>query len=200
MAQNPWAVESLQAFYFLKCPECNFDTKEENLFENHATKNHSLSFVLFNKKSVNEDFETIDIKEEPLTHYDTQISHNNKKSSTYNQISPIGCITEENSMLIVPELESHVNEYELEDFERDIDNSEIENYSTEDATIGSNLIVHELKNHKVNFGADNTKYKNKQAETEKIVTDTESKEQRGENSDFLFLGQTVSADILASYF
>ena len=65
MAQNPWAVESLQSFYYLKCPECNYDTKEEKLFENHATENHPLSLVLFDKKSVKKDFDTIDIKEEP---------------------------------------------------------------------------------------------------------------------------------------
>ena len=81
MAHNPWKVESIQDFYFLKCPECNFDTKEENSFENHATVNHPLSFVLFDKKSINEDFDTIDIKEEPLFLYDTQISHDDEKSS-----------------------------------------------------------------------------------------------------------------------
>ena len=65
MAQNPWAVESLQSFYYLKCPECNYDTKEEKSFENHATENHPLSLVLFDKKSVKKDFDTINIKEEP---------------------------------------------------------------------------------------------------------------------------------------
>ena len=65
MAQNPWAVESIQAFYFLKCPECDFDTKEDNIFEYHATENHPLSFALFDKKSVKKDFDPIDIKEEP---------------------------------------------------------------------------------------------------------------------------------------
>ena len=47
MDQNPWAVESLQSFYFLKCPECDFDTKEENSFENHATENHPLLGTIF---------------------------------------------------------------------------------------------------------------------------------------------------------
>ena len=176
MAENPWAVESLQAFYFLKCPECSFDTKEENLFENHATENHPLSFVFFDKKSVNKDFDTIDIKEEPLSHYDTQISRNNEKSSTHNQILPLSSITEDNSMLIVPELESYVNEYALEDFERDINNSETENYSTDDAIIGNNLMIcppelKNLKDHKINFGADNDiKCKEKQPDTDIIVT------------------------------
>ena len=58
MAQNPWAVDSIKAFYFLKCPECDFDTKEENSFETHATKNHPQSFALFVKKCVVQDFDT----------------------------------------------------------------------------------------------------------------------------------------------
>ena len=48
-ADNPWQVESIEAFYFLKCPECNFFTKEDKTFYNHAVENHSLSFVLFGK-------------------------------------------------------------------------------------------------------------------------------------------------------
>ena len=49
MDGNPWMVESLQDFSFLKCPECAFDTQEEDTFEDHATENHPLSFVLFGK-------------------------------------------------------------------------------------------------------------------------------------------------------
>ena len=44
---NPWQVESIQDFSFLKCPECIFDTKTEDIFRNHATENHPLSLVLF---------------------------------------------------------------------------------------------------------------------------------------------------------
>ena len=47
---NPWQVESIEAFVCLKCPECEFDTKEENCFQDHATENHPLSFVFFGKK------------------------------------------------------------------------------------------------------------------------------------------------------
>ena len=46
---NPWNVVSLQAFLCLKCPECVFDTKEKDSFENHAIENHPLSIVLFGK-------------------------------------------------------------------------------------------------------------------------------------------------------
>ena len=47
MSNNPWLVDSAQAFLFLNCPECIFKTKEEKTFECHAVKNHPLSCVLF---------------------------------------------------------------------------------------------------------------------------------------------------------
>ena len=67
MTDNPWQVESIQAFYWLKCPECPFHTKEENHFEIHASKNHPLSYVYFGRKPKNE-LETFSatIKEEPI--------------------------------------------------------------------------------------------------------------------------------------
>ena len=54
MEDNPWHVDSVQAFSFLKCPECTFDTQEEDFFQVHAIENHPLSFVLFGKTQ-NED-------------------------------------------------------------------------------------------------------------------------------------------------
>ena len=50
MSDNPWQVESIDAFMCLKCPECLFDTKEAKNFQNHALENHPMSFVLFGKK------------------------------------------------------------------------------------------------------------------------------------------------------
>ena len=44
---NPWQVDSVKVFSFLKCPECTFDSKEEEIFEDHAVENHPLSYVLF---------------------------------------------------------------------------------------------------------------------------------------------------------
>ena len=104
MAQNPWAVDSIKAFYFLKCPECGFDTKEENSFETHATKNHPLSLVLFGKESINEDFDSIYIKEELLFNFDVQNSHEGQKPSTLNPFSQLSPITEDNSMFVVSEV------------------------------------------------------------------------------------------------
>ena len=45
--ENPWKVNSIDAFSYLKCPECEFDSKAESKFKNHAIKNHPLSLVLF---------------------------------------------------------------------------------------------------------------------------------------------------------
>ena len=56
---NPWLVESIEAFACLKCPECKFNTKEEDFFQVHATENHPLSFVLFGK-TLNEDDNNLD--------------------------------------------------------------------------------------------------------------------------------------------
>ena len=61
MNENPWQVESLQDFLYLKCPECSFDAKEEEVFEYHATENHPLSFVFFGKTFVKE--EALDLEE-----------------------------------------------------------------------------------------------------------------------------------------
>ena len=49
MAENPWLVESVHSFLYLKCPECVFDTKYENegMFKYHALENHPWSDVLF---------------------------------------------------------------------------------------------------------------------------------------------------------
>ena len=79
MNDNPWAVDSLNAFTCpgLKCPECEFHTKKDTVFENHATENHPLSFVLFSKKEIVKQ-ELLDgnlpnlanIKEEPRTEID----------------------------------------------------------------------------------------------------------------------------------
>ena len=45
--KNPWQVDSMEAFACLKCPECYFTSKQDDLFKDHAVKSHPLSQVLF---------------------------------------------------------------------------------------------------------------------------------------------------------
>ena len=79
MEYNPWQVDSLQAFSFLKCPECIFDTKEEDFFQVHAIEKHPLSFVLFGKTLIEDNTEeriTIDddFKKETIEKSDAENS------------------------------------------------------------------------------------------------------------------------------
>ena len=53
---NPWQVESIEAFYALKCPECTFYTKEEEIFFYHAFENHTMSNVFFGKSAKGKEF------------------------------------------------------------------------------------------------------------------------------------------------
>ena len=59
MRTNPWQVESVEAFLVFWCPECPFLSKEKEYFEDHALKNHPLSFELFEKEFEIEDGMTI---------------------------------------------------------------------------------------------------------------------------------------------
>ena len=45
--ENPWLVDSIQAFSFFNCPECQVKTKDKNFFQGHALQNHPLSFEFF---------------------------------------------------------------------------------------------------------------------------------------------------------
>ena len=49
---NPWQVDNIQEFYFLKCPECDFMHKEESDFQNHAVENHPLSVTFFGEEDM----------------------------------------------------------------------------------------------------------------------------------------------------
>ena len=49
MNSNPWNVESVDEFSYFNCPECTFHSKEKARFEDHATRNHPLSSILFCK-------------------------------------------------------------------------------------------------------------------------------------------------------
>ena len=49
---NPWQVENIWAFSCLKCPECEFYSKEEDYFQSHAMASHPGSAVIFGKYKV----------------------------------------------------------------------------------------------------------------------------------------------------
>ena len=67
---NPWHVKSIKAFYYLKCPECEFDTKKESIFEDHAIENHPMSFELFVKNSPKkEEFNSVPVKKEQMSDF-----------------------------------------------------------------------------------------------------------------------------------
>jgi len=60
MNENPWQVDSVQAFAFLNCPECTFKTREETFFQEHAVNTHPMCFVLFGQTEVIVEEVTID--------------------------------------------------------------------------------------------------------------------------------------------
>ena len=72
MSTNPWQVDSIQEFYFLKCPECNFTHKEESDFQDHAIKNHILSIPFF---------ETSDFAIEENGNFDVNNEFNDSKDT-----------------------------------------------------------------------------------------------------------------------
>ena len=65
---NPWQVDSIWDFSHLHCPECNFNSKEEHVFKNHAVGTHPLSFVLFENEFHKEVYQNV--KEEPIDESD----------------------------------------------------------------------------------------------------------------------------------
>ena len=57
-SENPWQVDSVQAFLYLHCPECVFVTplKEQGNFHDHAIENHPLSLLgVFGKSNIKEE-------------------------------------------------------------------------------------------------------------------------------------------------
>ena len=73
---NPWLVESIQAFSFLNCPECDFRSKEENLFAYHAAKHHPLSTAFYEKQIELEQstiaLKTVELLEESCESFDNE--------------------------------------------------------------------------------------------------------------------------------
>ena len=80
---NPWSVESIEAFNFYCCPECNFRSNEANFFQVHALQNHDLSQALFNNLDLDI---KVDIKlEQSETEPEIQLGINDEKNGTEEQ-------------------------------------------------------------------------------------------------------------------
>ena len=69
---NPWNVSSIHEFWSLKCPECVFDSKEEDIFQDHALRNHPLSFLIFGKTLNDVKEEYVDPFFETVEYHDNQ--------------------------------------------------------------------------------------------------------------------------------
>jgi KRAB domain-containing zinc finger protein len=68
---NPWSVNSVHDFWFLRCPECPFDSKDEVHFQAHAIEKHPASLTLFGKsvktENFDNDYEFVEYKNEAAT-------------------------------------------------------------------------------------------------------------------------------------
>ena len=107
---NPWQVDSIQSFSCLKCPECFFDTKDENKFEDHAMANHPMSYVLFGNSEK-------DINHSSITSIEGDLKDDTVQASKFDR-------EEENDSNFVEV--NHIKEEPLEDL---LDETLIDKYS-----------------------------------------------------------------------
>ena len=65
--KNPWAVETIEAFSFYCCPECDFKSKKEDRFKRHAMESHNKSKVFFimTKSENNTNNDSTEVETEP---------------------------------------------------------------------------------------------------------------------------------------
>ena len=115
MEGNPWHVESIHAFYFLKCPECGFDTRLEKNFQSHAIQNHPLSSVLFGERVLAKKIVILEQKQDP-DEYGKE--WNNQEES----------LLPSNDQIITDESTSKIKEEMLEEINLDIPIKEEQDY------------------------------------------------------------------------
>ena len=92
---NPWFVDSIHVFWHLKCPECTFDSKEENIFQVHAIENHPLSYTLFssetseelenNEKPIVDNIKTENLNQDYNESYSIQDMKKDHQESNFNK-------------------------------------------------------------------------------------------------------------------
>ena len=115
MKGNPWHVESIHAFYFLKCPECGFDTKEEKNFQTHAIQNHPMSSVLFGERVLAKKIVILEQKPDP-DEYEKDWTNQDES------------VLPSNDQIITDESTSKIKEEILEEINLDIPIKEEQDY------------------------------------------------------------------------
>ena len=109
---NPWQVDSIQVFFYLKCPECTFDTKTKDDFQDHAIENHPLSLLgIYGKNHVKKE---IDIEENIGNYSVKRESFNGEDKSCLLDTDSTGgekfkkCPSCESSFERMPDLKRHI--------------------------------------------------------------------------------------------
>lgn len=99
-SENPWSVPSLQEFLKFVCPECDFNSKDENEFHWHALENHDKAKEIWSKSVQNRYCEKEDKSQEV-----TEILWNAKTIKTDSIDVPIVDMIQNQNMVV--ELGSH---------------------------------------------------------------------------------------------
>ena len=99
-SENPWNVPSLQEFLKFVCPECDFNSKDENEFHWHALENHDKAKEIWSKSVQNRYCEKEDKSQEV-----TEILWNAKTIKTDSIDVPIVDMIQNQNMVV--ELGSH---------------------------------------------------------------------------------------------
>ena len=110
---NPWTVETVDAFLYYCCPECDFQNGAKNQFITHAIANHPRSKSLLtpdedplatcqSSQPNNNDFSEIDIKEETNLDFQDFISSQTEPQSHSDEEIVNDCVTEPVTELVTP--------------------------------------------------------------------------------------------------
>ena len=87
MTENPWKVDSIQDFLCFKCPECDFNSKLDDVFEEHAIENHPLSFTIFGKTCKEEELDPMDYLED--NYFENYANEDATNEEKWNIVDPL---------------------------------------------------------------------------------------------------------------
>ena len=91
---NPWLVSNLKEFLWYNCPECEYKAKNEDLFYEHAIKNHFKAQQCLNIKNEFINNDVMETSVDPLDTNDNLEASNFMKQrlENYNGLSKINLI------------------------------------------------------------------------------------------------------------